>query len=108
MLASIMRRRDLDLPIRDRTTLSRRRADLTVVKTMSTASRPVNVMIGATGLTVFGADEWQRERRTEAGCHLEDGLVVLGLWRTGDLARGGSGTISRMLRELILDGCALL
>jgi hypothetical protein len=37
--------------------LSRRRADLTVVKMMSTAIRPVKVMIGATGLTVFGADE---------------------------------------------------
>ena len=76
MLASIMRLLGLDLPVPDHTTFSRRSADLTVAKALSTAGGPVNVVIDSTGLKVFGAGEWQREkhggkeRRTWRKLHL--------------------------------------
>jgi len=76
MLASIMRLLGLDLPVPDHTTFSRRSVDLTVAKAMRTATGPVSVVIDSTGLKVFGAGEWQREkhggngRRTWRKLHL--------------------------------------
>jgi Transposase DDE domain len=76
MLASIMGLLGLDLPVPDHTTFSRRSADLTVAKAVRTATGPVNVVIDSTGLKVFGAGDWQREkhggkrRRTWRKLHL--------------------------------------
>ena len=67
MLASIMRLLSLDLPVPDHTTFSRRSANLTVTKALSAASGPVNVVIDSTGLKVFGAGEWQREKHGGKG-----------------------------------------
>jgi hypothetical protein len=67
MLASILRLLGLDLAVPDHTTFSRRSADLTVAKAVRTASGPVNVVIDATGLKVFGAGEWQREKHGGKG-----------------------------------------
>ena len=67
MLASIMRLLGLDLPVPDHTTFSRRSANLTVTKALSAASGPVNVVIDSTGLKVFGAGEWQREKHGGKG-----------------------------------------
>jgi hypothetical protein len=67
MLASIMRLLGLDLPVPDHTTFSRRSVDLTVAKVVSTATGPVNVVIDSTGLKVFGAGEWQREKHGGKG-----------------------------------------
>ncbi len=62
MLASILRLLGLDLTVPDHTTFSRRRANLTVAKALSTACEPANVVIDATGPKVFGASEWQCEK----------------------------------------------
>jgi transposase len=62
MLASILRLLGLNLPVPDHTTFSRRSANLTVAQGLSTARGPVNVVIDSTGLKVFGAGEWQREK----------------------------------------------
>ena len=76
MLASILRLLDVNLPVPDHTTFSRRSVDLTVAKAVRTATGPVNVVIDPTGLKVFGAGEWQREthggkgRRTWRKLHL--------------------------------------
>src|SRR5215207_5151880 len=67
MLASIMRLLGLDLPVPDHTTFSRRSANLTVTKALSAASGSVNVVIDSTGLQVFGAGEWQREKHGGQG-----------------------------------------
>jgi hypothetical protein len=67
MLASIMRLLGLDLPVPDHTTFSRRSADLTVARAVSTATGPVNVGIDSTGLKVFGAGDWQREKHGGKG-----------------------------------------
>ncbi len=67
MLASIMRLLGLDLPVPDHTTFSRRSVDLTVAKALSKAGGPANVMIDSTGLKVFGAGEWQREKHGGQG-----------------------------------------
>ncbi|MBO1910166.1 IS5 family transposase [Microvirga sp. 3-52] len=67
MLASILRLLGLDLPVPDHTTFSRRSANLAVAKALSTARGPVNVVIDSTGLKVFGAGEWQREKHGGQG-----------------------------------------
>jgi hypothetical protein len=67
MLASILRLLGLDLPIPDHTSFSRRSVDLAVAAALSTASGPVSVVIDATGLKVFGAGEWQREKHGGPG-----------------------------------------
>jgi len=67
MLASILRLLGLDLPVPDHTTFSRRSADLTVAQALSTARGPVSVVIDSTGLQVFGAGEWQREKHGGQG-----------------------------------------
>jgi hypothetical protein len=67
MLASIMRLLGLDLPVPDHTTFSRRSADLTVARAVSIARGPVNVVIDSTGLKVFGAGDWQREKHGGQG-----------------------------------------
>ena len=67
MLASILRLLDVNLPVPDHTTFSRRSVDLTVAKAVRTATGPVNVVIDSTGLKVFGAGEWQREKHGGRG-----------------------------------------
>jgi transposase len=67
MLASIMRLLGLDLPVPDHTTFSRRSVDLSVAKAVRTATGPVNVVIDSTGLKVFGAGDWQREKHGGKG-----------------------------------------
>jgi Transposase DDE domain len=67
MLTSLMRLLGLDLPVPDHTTFARRSANLTVAKALSTACGPVNVVIDATGLKVFGVGEWQREKHGGKG-----------------------------------------
>jgi hypothetical protein len=68
MLTSILRLLDLELPVSDHTTFSRRSADLIVAEALSTVGGPVNVVIDTTGLKVFGAGEWQREKHGGKGC----------------------------------------
>jgi hypothetical protein len=67
MLASILRLLGLDLPVPDHTTFSRRSVDMAVAKAVRTATGPVNVVIDSTGLKVFGAGEWQREKHGGKG-----------------------------------------
>jgi len=67
MLASILRLLGLDLPVPDHTTFSRRSANLTVTTALSAARGPVNVVIDSTGLKMFGAGEWQREKHGGKG-----------------------------------------
>ena len=68
MLASILRLLGLELPVPDHTTFSRRSVDLTVTRALRIMSGPVNVVIDSTGLKVFGAGEWQREKHGGKGC----------------------------------------
>jgi hypothetical protein len=67
MLASIMGLLGLDLLVPDHTTFSRRSAALTVGNAVRPATGPVNVVIDSTGLKVFGAGEWQREKHGGKG-----------------------------------------
>ena len=123
MLASILRLLGLDLPVPDHTTFSRRSADLTVAQALSTARGPVNVVIDSTGLQVFGAGEWQREkhggqgRRTWRKLHLavdpETGEILASELTTtedGDTSQVGplldqiSGSIASVTADGAYDG----
>jgi transposase len=67
MLASILRLLGSDVPVPDHTTLSRRSTGLIDSTAPNPASGPVNVVIDSTGLKVFGAGEWQREKHGGTG-----------------------------------------
>jgi transposase len=123
MLASILRLLGLDLPVPDHTTFSRRSANLTVAQALSTARGPVHVVIDSTGLKVFGAGEWQREKygghghRTWRKLHLavdpDSGEVVASELTTtehGDASQVGpllnqiSGPIASVTADGAYDG----
>jgi transposase len=76
MLGSIMDLLDLELPVPDHTTFSRRSVDLGVATALKQAKGPVHVVIDSTGLKVFWAGEWQlakhggRPRRSWRKLHL--------------------------------------
>jgi hypothetical protein len=109
----------LDLPVPDHTTFSRRSADLTIAAALSPASGPVNVVIDSTGLKVFGAGEWQREkhggqgRRTWRKLHLavdpDTGEILASELTTtedGDASQVGSllDQISSPITSVTADG----
>jgi transposase len=62
LLGSLMRLLGLDLPVPDHTTFSRRSANLEVASALSRTDGPVNVVIDATGLKVFGKGQWHLEK----------------------------------------------
>lgn len=61
-LGSLMRLLDLDLPIPDHTTFSRRSANLEVASALARADGPVTVVIDSTELKVFGNGEWHLKK----------------------------------------------
>ena len=63
MLNSIIGMLGLDLPVPDDTTLSQRSARLPLTTTLKKSKGRVNVMIGSSGMKIFGAGEWLHEKR---------------------------------------------
>ena len=76
LLRSVARLLNLDIGIPDHTTLSRRSAAGSLALDLATVTGPVHVVIDSTGLKVYGAGEWHREkhggrdRRTWRKLHL--------------------------------------
>jgi hypothetical protein len=76
LLRSIASLLGVSLAIPDHTTFSRRSIGLSLSTTLLRSSEPVHVVIDSTGLKVYGAGEWQREkhdkraRRTWRKLHL--------------------------------------
>jgi transposase len=76
LLRSVARLLTLDIGIPDHTTLSRRSAAGALATDLARATGPVHVVIDSTGLKVYGAGEWHREkhggrdRRTWRKLHL--------------------------------------
>ncbi len=57
----------VSLAIPDHTTFSRCRVSLSLPVTQPQMTRPVDVIMDSTGLKVYGAGEWQREKHGERG-----------------------------------------
>src|SRR3954451_4542602 len=76
LLRSLLDLMGVDLPVPDHTTISRRAARLTPVLRTVLPDGPVTLVIDSTGLKVYGAGEWHRdkhgarERRTWRKLHL--------------------------------------
>jgi Transposase DDE domain len=76
LLRSVARLLNLDIGIPDHTTLSRRSAAGALATDLARATGPVHVVIDSTGLKVYGAGEWHRDkhggrdRRTWRKLHL--------------------------------------
>jgi hypothetical protein len=76
LIGSIMRLLEIDLPVPDHTTLSRRACGLSVCKPARIGTADVQLIVDSTGLKLRGAGEWLFEkhgttkRRPGASCTL--------------------------------------
>jgi hypothetical protein len=70
LLRSLFVLLELDLDVPDHTTLSRRSRSLCIKPTTRPTSRPIHLIIDATGLKVFGQGEWARARHGSHGAHV--------------------------------------
>jgi hypothetical protein len=67
LLRSVVILLGVNLAIPDHTTFSRRSVDLSLTTPLPQKAEPVHVVIDSTGLKVYGAGEWQREKHGERG-----------------------------------------
>src|SRR3954468_21517553 len=67
LLRSIVTLLGVSLAVPDHTTFSRRSTGLSLPTSRTPGSEPVHVVIDSTGLKVYGAGEWQREKHGERG-----------------------------------------
>jgi len=67
LLGSLLELMGIDLPIPDHTTISRRAARLTPVLRTALPNGPVTLVIDSTGLKVYGAGEWHRDKHGVRG-----------------------------------------
>ena len=66
-MRSIVTLLDLSLDIPDHTTFSRRSVGLSRTTSIPPTTGPVHVILDSTGLKVYGAGEWQREKHGQRG-----------------------------------------
>jgi hypothetical protein len=119
LLRSIATLLGVNLPIPDHTTFSRRSVALSLPTTLTPSSEPVHVVIDSTGLKVYGAGEWQREKHGERGrrtwrklrlaVNPEGGEILASELTTnevGDLAMVGPllGQIQNPMSSMMADG----
>jgi hypothetical protein len=62
LLRSILTLLGVSLTVPDHTTFSRRSTGLSLPTLRTPSREPVHVVIDSTGLKVYGAGEWQREK----------------------------------------------
>ena len=62
MVASILKLANLDWPIPDFSTLSRRQGKITVQITNRRGPRPLNLLVDSTGIKFLGDGEWQARK----------------------------------------------
>src|SRR3954453_12069043 len=67
LLGSLLQLMAVDLPVPDHTTISRRAARLTPVLRTALPDGPVTLVIDSTGLKVYGAGEWHRDKHGVRG-----------------------------------------
>lgn len=90
LLRSLFGLLKLDLDVPDHTTLSRRARALRIRPNAKLSSRPIHLIIDATGLKVFGQGEWARAKHGSRGAHagwrkLHLGIDAGGFIVTADL-----------------------
>ena len=67
LLSSLLGLMGVDLPVPDHTTISRRAARRTPVLSTALPAGPVTLVIDSTGLKVYGAGEWHRDKHGVRG-----------------------------------------
>lgn len=68
LLSSLLELMGVDLPVPDHTKISRRAARRTPVLATALPTGPVTLVIDSTGLKVYGAGEWHRDKHGVRGC----------------------------------------
>jgi hypothetical protein len=119
LLRSVVALLGVNLAIPDHTTFSRRSVGLSLATLLPPTAEPVPVVIDSTGLKVYGAGEWQREKQGERGrrtwrkLHLavnpDSGEILASEWTTkegGDLSMVGPWLeqIQSPLLSVLADG----
>jgi len=61
-LSSMMKLMELDLPIPDHTTISRRMNELKITEEMKFYNGPLNILIDSSGLKIYGEGEWNEHK----------------------------------------------
>jgi Transposase DDE domain len=67
LLRSVVTLLGVNIEVPDHTTFSRRSVGLALTTALTRNIKPVHVVIDSTGLKVYGAGEWQREKHGERG-----------------------------------------
>src|SRR4051812_28427563 len=67
LLRSVVTLLGVSLAIPDHTTFSRRSVGLSLATPLPPTAEPVHVVVDSTGLKVYGAGEWQKEKHGERG-----------------------------------------
>jgi Transposase DDE domain len=67
LLRSVVTLLGVSLAIPDHTTFSRRSVGLSLATPLPPTAEPIHVVIDSTGLKVYGAGEWQKEKHGERG-----------------------------------------
>lgn len=107
LLGSLLDLMGIDLPVPDHTTISRRAACLTPMLRTALPDGAVTLVIDSTGLTVYGAGEWHRDkhgvrgRRTWRKLHLAvdaatNTIVAVTLTTSG---KGDAGQVGPLLDQ---------
>ena len=108
LLRSLLDLMGIDLPVPDHTTISRRAARLTPALRTALPGGPVTLVIDSTGLKVYGAGEWHRDkhgvrgRRTWRKLHLAvdaatNTIVAATLTTSGE---GDAGQVGPLLDQI--------
>src|SRR4051812_42528160 len=67
LLRSIVTLLGVSLAVPDHTTFSRRSSGLSLTTSLTPSREPIHVVLDSTGLNVYGAGEWPREKHGERG-----------------------------------------
>lgn len=67
LLGSLLDLMGIDLPVPDHTTISRRAARRTLALSTALPAGPITLVIDSTGLKVYGAGEWHRDKHDVRG-----------------------------------------
>ncbi len=99
-LESIMRLMELDLPVPDHTTLSRRMKGLKIQDEKTVKEGPLNISIDSSGLKVYGEGEW---------CEAKHGNKRKSSWRKLHIAINDKGEIvaKKLTRHTVGDSSCI-
>ena len=116
LLRSITTLLGISLEIPDHTTFSRRSSGLSLPKMLTQSGEPVHVIIDSTGLKVYGAGEWHREkhggrgrrtwRKLHLAIHRDNGEILASELTSNEV--GDSTMVDPLLDQILCEIASVL